>query len=87
MERKCIVCGNDNLTSRSKFCSNQCKQQYYYQKNKEQRSIDKKKYYQEHKQEYLERQQKWFENNREKWNEYMQERRKQEKEQEVKENE
>ena len=66
----CIVCGKENNINKSKFCCNKCKQIYYYQKNKEQRTEYKKQYYQENKEEYMQRQKKWVDENRDKWNEY-----------------
>lgn len=73
MERKCIVCGDINLTPRSKFCCDQCKQKYYYQKNKVKRAEYKKKDYQENKQEYIDRALDWQKINRDRWNEYQKE--------------
>lgn len=66
---KCVVCGSDSSRPRSKFCCEKCKQQYYYQKNKEQRTEYKKQYYQEHKEEYIESAKKWTEENRDRRNE------------------
>lgn len=71
MERKCIVCKKDNPNPRSMFCSSKCKQQYYYQKNKEQRAAYKKEHYQEHKEEYVERAMDWKKKNRDRWNEFQ----------------
>ena len=87
MERKCIVCEHDNPNPRSMFCCNKCKQQYYYQKNKEQRTEYKKQYYQDHKKEYDQRRHDWTTNNREKWNEYMKNYKKLKKDKEAKEDE
>lgn len=76
----CVVCGKESSKPRSKFCCEKCKQQFYYQKNKEQRTEYKKQYYQEHREEYLENNKKWVEENREKRNEYRRKRRKELKE-------
>lgn len=81
MTRKCIVCGNDNNTLRSKFCCNSCKQKYYYQKNKEQRLENNRQYYKEHKEEMDKKHADWIENNRDRWNDYLRSYRQAEKEQ------
>lgn len=73
MEKKCIVCGNDNPRPRAKFCCKACEQKYYYQKSKEKRQEYKKEHYQEHKQEYIDRANDWQEKNRERWNEFQRE--------------
>lgn len=81
MARKCIVCGNDNNTLRSKFCCNTCKQKYYYQKNKEQRLENNRQYYKEHKEQIDKKHADWIENNRDRWNDYLRSYRRAEKEQ------
>lgn len=71
MERKCIVCNNDNPHPRSKFCSEQCRQKYYYEKNREKRLQYKKEDYQENKQKYIDKAMDWQKKNRERWNEFQ----------------
>lgn len=68
MERKCIVCGNDNPRPRSKFCSEKCLQKYCYEIKKQERKEYKKEYYQKNKEEYIERATNWQKENRERWN-------------------
>ena len=74
-KRYCIVCGNENFSARSKFCCEKCRQQYYYQQNKEKRTQYKKDYYKNNKQECDNRHNNWISQNRQQWNEYNQKRR------------
>ena len=73
MERKCIICGNDNPRPRSKFCSEQCLQKYCYERKKEELKEYKKKHYQEHKDEYIERAKKYQKKHKDEWNTYQSE--------------
>lgn len=71
MQKKCIICGNDNPRPRSKFCSEKCLQKYCYETKKEKIKEYKKKHYQEHKQQYIERATDWQQKNRDRWNEFQ----------------
>lgn len=71
IKKYCIVCGSENFSRSKKFCCEKCKQKYYYEQNKQQRTEYKKHYYESHKQEYIDRQLDRVKNNRAEHNEYM----------------
>lgn len=69
-KKYCIVCGNENFSRSKKFCCDKCRQQYYYQTNRDRLKEYKQKDYQKNKEEYLERRKKYYLDNSERSKEY-----------------
>lgn len=68
--KTCKLCGKEH-DRRSEFCSLKCKNQYYYQNNKERLTEYRQEYYITHKEECDKRYLDWVRNNSEKWSEIM----------------
>lgn len=77
-KRYCTICGNENF-GKTPFCSEKCRQKYYYLVNKEKRQKYKKEYYKTHKEECDNRHNNWIDENRQQWNEYNKKRREEKK--------
>lgn len=80
----CIVCGTEH-SRRGQYCSKQCQQKYYYEKNKQERKEYKKQHYILNKDIYKENHDEWIEKNRDKWNEYQKEYKRKEREEKCQE--
>ena len=68
--KTCKLCGKEH-NRRSEFCSLKCKNQYYYQNNKEKLTKYREEYYVLHKEECDNRFKKWVKNNPSGWNEIV----------------
>ena len=69
-ERRCIICGNINLSRSKQFCSEKCHQKYYYEQNKEKLIKKHLEWNQENKNKVKISNKKYYENNKEYFKKY-----------------